>query len=110
MKFHDLHVLVRLLTLRQADSLDPVSTDRMLAGLGVASLAVWALLDRLDAPGDARFALYGIAGIGLPILLVLLLAFACARIPRPRMPYRHGLLIVLAVVPLLELAAALIDF
>jgi len=109
MKFHDLHVLVRLLTLRQADSLDPVSTDRMLAGLGVASLAVWALLDRLDAPGDARFALYGIAGIGLPILLVLLLAFAFARIPRPRMPYRHGLLIVLAVVPLLELAAALID-
>ena len=109
MKLRDLHVLLRLLTLRKADSLDPVSTDRALAGLGIASLAVWALLDRLGAPEDARFALYGIAGIGLPILLVLLLAFTLARMPQPPLPYRHGLLIVLAVVPFLELAAALID-
>jgi Peptidase C13 family len=109
MKPHGLLVLLRLLALRKTDSLDPAASDRILAGLGIASLAVWALIDRLGAPAEARFALYGIAGIGLPILLVLLLAFAIARIARPALPYRHGLLIVLAIVPLLELAAALID-
>jgi hypothetical protein len=104
-----LHALPRLLTLRKVDSLEPGSSDPMLAGLGFVSLAVWALLDRLDAPADARFGLYGITGIGFPILLVLLLAFAIARIARPRLPYRHALVIVLTVVPILELAAALID-
>jgi Peptidase C13 family len=109
MKPHGLLVLLRLLALRKIDSLEPASSDRMLAGLGIASLAVWALIDRLGAPVDARFALYGIAGIGFPILLVLLLAFAIARIARPPLPYRHGLAIVLALVPVLELTAALID-
>jgi Peptidase C13 family len=104
-----LHFLPRLLTLRKVDSLEPGSDDPMLAGLGIFSLALWLLLDRLDAPADARFGLYGITGIGFPILLVLLLAFVIARIARPRLPYRHGLVIVLTVVPLLELAAALID-
>ena len=52
---------------------------------------------------------YGIAGIGFPILLVLLLAFAFARLPRPPLPYRHALLILLAVVPILVLSGALID-
>jgi hypothetical protein len=109
MKPHGVLVLLRLLALRKIDSLEPASSDRVLAGLGIASLALWALIDRLGAPADARFALYGIAGIGFPILLVLLLAFAIARIARPPLPYRHGLVIVLAVVPLLELTAALID-
>jgi hypothetical protein len=109
MKPHGLLVLLRLLALRKIDSLEPASSDRMLAGLGIASLAVWALIDRLGAPVDARFALYGIAGIGFPILLVLLLAFAIARIARPPLPYRHGLAIVLALVPVLELTTALID-
>ncbi len=109
MKPHGLLVLLRLLALRKIDSLEPASSDRMLAGLGIASLAVWVLIDRLGAPVDARFALYGIAGIGFPILLVLLLAFAIARIARPALPYRHGLAIVLALVPVLELTAALID-
>lgn len=109
MESHGLHALVRLLTLRKVDSLDPVSTDRMLALLGAASLAVWALLDRLSAPEDARFAVYGIAGMGFPILLVLLLAFVFSRIAQPRPSYRQGLLIVVAVVPILALAAALID-
>jgi hypothetical protein len=109
MKSHDLQVLVRLLTLQKTDPLDPVSTDGLLAGLGIVSLALWAVIDRLGAPDDARFALYGIAAIGFPILLILLLAFAIARLARPRMPYSHGLLILLAVVPILELAAALID-
>jgi len=109
MKSHALQVLVRLLTLQKADPLDPASADGVLAGLGIGSLAVWAIIDRLGAPDDARFALYGIAAIGFPILLILLLAFAFARLARPRMPYPHGLLILLAVVPILELAAALID-
>jgi hypothetical protein len=109
MESHGMHALVRLLTLRKVDSLDPVSTDRMLAVLGAASLALWALLDRLGAPEDARFAVYGIAGIGFPILLILLLAFVLSRIAQPRLSYRHGLLIVVAVVPILALAAALID-
>jgi Peptidase C13 family len=109
MKSHDLQVLVRLLTLQKTDPLDPVSTDGLLAGLGIVSLALWAVIDRLGAPDDARFALYGIAAIGFPILLILLLAFVIARLARPRMPYSHGLLILLAVVPILELAAALID-
>jgi peptidase C13-like protein len=109
MKPRGLLVLLRLLALRRIASLAPASSDRMLAGLGIASLAVWALIDRLGAPADARFALYAVAGIGFPILLVLLLAFAIARIARPPLPYRHGLVIVLAMVPLLELTAALID-
>lgn len=109
MRSHGLDVLVRLLTLRKVDSLDAVSTDRMLAALGIASLAVWALVDRLGAPEAARFALYGIAGIGFPILLVLLLAFAAARLARPPLRYRQALLILLTVVPILALSAALID-
>jgi hypothetical protein len=109
MESHGKHALIRLLTLRTVDSLDPVSTDRMLAVLGAASLAVWALVDRLGAPEDARFAVYGISGIGFPILLVLLLAFVFSRIAQPRLSYRQGLLIVVAVVPILALAAALID-
>jgi hypothetical protein len=109
MKSHGLHVLVRLLTLRKVNSLELVSTDSMVASLGAASLAVWALVDRLGAPEDVRFALYGIPGIGFPILLVLLLAFVLARLAQPRLPYRHGLFIVVAVVPILELATALID-
>ena len=43
-------------------------------GLGFVSLAMWALIDRLGAPEGARLALYGIVGIGFPILMVLLLA------------------------------------
>jgi hypothetical protein len=109
MKSHGLHVLIRLLTLQKVDSLDPVSTDGMLASLGAASLAVWALVDRLGAPEDARLALYGIAGIGFPILLVLMLALALARIARPRLRYRDALLIVLVVVPVLAVSAALLD-
>jgi len=109
MKSPGLHVLLRLLTLRKVDSLDPASTDRMLAALGATSLAMWALIDRLAAPEGARFSLYGIAGIGFPILLVLLLALVISRLTRPRLPYRQALLIPLAVVPILELSAALID-
>jgi hypothetical protein len=109
MESHGMHALVRLLTLRKVDSLEPLSTDRTLAVLGAASLAVWALLDRLGAPEDAHLAVYGIAGIGFPILLVLLLAFVFSRIAQPRLSYRQGLLIVVAVVPILALAAALID-
>lgn len=109
MESHGLHVLVRLLTLRKVDSLAPVSTDRVITALGAASLAVWALVDRLGAPEDARFAFYGIAGIGFPILLVLLLAFVFARFAQPRLPYRHALLILLVVVPILAVSAALID-
>lgn len=109
MKSHGLYVLLRLLSLRHVDSLDTVATDRQLAALGTASLAAWALVDRVGAPEGASFALYGIAGIGFPILLVLLLALAFSRIAQPRVSYRHGLFIVTAVVPVLTIAAALID-
>ncbi len=101
--------LLRLLTLRPAERLPALASDRVLALLGALAFGLWAAIDRWEAGPDARFDIYGLAGLALPILAVLLLALVLSRRSRPQVPFRQTLLVLLTVISPLLAAGALID-
>lgn len=101
--------LLRLLTLRRVVDLAGMASDRSIAACAAVALALWIVLDRLQAGPAAQFDPFGIPLLAMAVLLLLALAYVSARLARPPQPMRATLLLVAAVLPLLITLSALID-
>lgn len=101
--------LLRLMTLRRVDSVADMASDASVAACGAVSLALWIIVDRLQAGSAVEFDPFGIPALALVALLVLALAYVTARLSNPPQPIRCTLFIAVASLPLLVILSALID-
>src|SRR6202158_4311209 len=101
--------LLRLMTLRRVDSVADMASDAAVAVCGGVSLALWIIVDRLQAGSAVEFDPFGIPALALVALLVLALAYETARLSNPPQPIRCTLFIAVASLPLLVILSALID-
>src|ERR1700689_1384805 len=104
-----LRALLRLLTLRGADSAAGPGGDAPVAACALLALAVWGIVDRLQWGAGVVFDSFGISMLALVALLVLALAYVTARLSTPPLPVRSTLLIAVAALPLFIMLSALLD-
>jgi hypothetical protein len=100
---------LRLLTLRRVDGLAGMASDASIAACGGVSLALWIIIDWLQAGRSAEFDPFGVPALALIVLLLLTLAYVTARLSNPPQSIRSTLFIAVAALPLLIILSALID-
>jgi hypothetical protein len=100
---------MRLLTLRGVDNLADMASDASVTICSAVSLALWIIVDRLQAGSAVEFDPFGIPALALVALLVLALAYVTARLSNPPQPIRCTLFIAVASLPLLIILSVLID-
>jgi len=96
---HELTALLRLHVWQAVDASRLYGRDVSVGLLGVLSLLLWAMLDRLDFGPGAEFQqrmLYQNAVMALPILMS---AWVLSRLSRPQVEMRQSLLLVLGFLP-----------
>jgi xanthosine utilization system XapX-like protein len=100
--------LLRLLTLRRLTDPGAMAGDASIAFCAGMALAAWLIVDRLQWGPGVEFDSFGISMLALAALLGLALAYVMARLSRPLLPMRYTLLFVVAPLPLLIAADALL--
>lgn len=101
--------LFQLWTLRRVENVSALATERSVVLLGAGSLLLWLSIDRLRAGPGSSFNVFDLPSLGFIVLMCLALAFVMGRRSRPPLPYRQGLFLVVAVLPVLILLDAWID-
>jgi hypothetical protein len=101
--------LFRLWTFRRVDDVAALASERLVLLLGLLSLGLWMIIDRLRAGPDSSFSVFALPELGVVVLMLLVFAFVMARPSRPPLPYRQALFIVVALLPVLLALNALID-
>jgi hypothetical protein len=100
--------LLRLLALRRIPDPGGMAGDATIAACAALALAAWLIVDRLQWGAGVEFDPFGISMLALAALLALALAYVMARLSRPPLPMRYALLFVVAPLPLLIVAGALL--
>lgn len=114
-KSNCLRILLRLLTLRGADSAAIADSaavaggDGSVAACALLALALWLIVDRLQWGAGVVFDSFGVSMLALVALLVLALAYLAARLSTPPLPVRSTLLLAVAVLPLFIMLSALVE-
>ncbi|HEY6125906.1 MAG TPA: C13 family peptidase, partial [Steroidobacteraceae bacterium] len=100
----ELHALLRLQTWALVDGARLFGRDATILLLGVASVVLWAGLDRLNYEGEVELFVYGLAENAAQLLGILFIAWVISRLTRPRIELRRGLLLTLGFLPLFVVA------
>jgi len=103
-----LAAFLRLLALRRIRDPHGMAGDGPIAACAVLALAAWLIIDRVQWGAGVVFDTFGISMLALAALVGLALAYVMARLSRPPAPMRYTLLFVVAPLPLLIVADALL--